>query len=297
MSDLQQPTTLFIGIGAQKSGTTWLSDYFSGHPDVHMSLRKELHYWNTIRPPHVRYPVSLRNRDVARLAITRGPLEVMNLMGRPQAREEINRRVAYSRILNDRREPFQSYLDAVLANYGGQAAAGEITPAYTVLSAEVFAEMASLTPQPKFIFLMRDPVKRLVSGVRQRLRGKVAGKGLTAEAVEVAVRGALKDKENRHLLRTRYDLTISRLESVVPQDRIFYCFYEELFDQDEIDRLCRFLGISEMPADTKKVVHRGKDAGGKTSDAFNREVRTELAEVYDFVENRFGRLPDRWHGK
>ena len=290
------PPTLFIGIGAQKSGTTWLSDYFSNHPEVHMSLRKELHYWNTIRPPHERYPVSLRNRDVARLAITRGPLELMDMFGRPDARAEINRRVAYSRILRDRRSPYASYLDAILANYSGEPVAGEITPAYTVLSTDVFKEMASLSPAPKFLFLMRDPVKRLVSGVRQRLRGRIGGARLTADSVEAAVRQAVRDDKSRHMLRTRYDLTITQLEAAVSPDRIFYSFYEELFDQAEIGRLCRFLGVSEVPAETKKFVHKGKDAGGRTSAEFAQDIRTELAPVYDFVEKRFGRLPEAWHG-
>ncbi|MDB4558748.1 sulfotransferase [Amylibacter sp.] len=36
---------MFLGVGAQKSGTTWLSNYLAGHPEVYMSALKEMHFW------------------------------------------------------------------------------------------------------------------------------------------------------------------------------------------------------------------------------------------------------------
>ena len=36
----------FMGIGAQKSGTTWLYESLRGHPQVRFPLGKEVHYWN-----------------------------------------------------------------------------------------------------------------------------------------------------------------------------------------------------------------------------------------------------------
>lgn len=36
----------FLGIGAQKAGTTWLFEKLQDHPRIHMPNRKELHFWN-----------------------------------------------------------------------------------------------------------------------------------------------------------------------------------------------------------------------------------------------------------
>lgn len=36
----------FIGIGAQKAGTTWLYTQLLQHPDIYFPLGKEAHYWN-----------------------------------------------------------------------------------------------------------------------------------------------------------------------------------------------------------------------------------------------------------
>lgn len=42
---------LFLGIGAQKAGTTWLYHHLTGHPDVSFPQGKELHYWNRTEQP------------------------------------------------------------------------------------------------------------------------------------------------------------------------------------------------------------------------------------------------------
>ncbi len=62
-----RPRTLVFGIGAQKSGKTWLSAYLRDHPDVHLPPRKELHFWNGVRPPHDPFPMKRRESDLALL--------------------------------------------------------------------------------------------------------------------------------------------------------------------------------------------------------------------------------------
>jgi len=37
--------TFFLGIGAQKSGTSWLSNYFKSHPEILMSPIKEMTFF------------------------------------------------------------------------------------------------------------------------------------------------------------------------------------------------------------------------------------------------------------
>ncbi len=39
----------FLGIGAQKAGTTWLYHQLSRHPEIHFPAGKEIHYWNRVQ--------------------------------------------------------------------------------------------------------------------------------------------------------------------------------------------------------------------------------------------------------
>jgi len=41
----------FLGIGTQKSGTTWLYSMLKHHPRVRFPNRKEVHFWNSPAPP------------------------------------------------------------------------------------------------------------------------------------------------------------------------------------------------------------------------------------------------------
>ena len=39
----------FLGIGTQKSGTTWLYEHLRGHPDIRFPAGKEVHFWDWYR--------------------------------------------------------------------------------------------------------------------------------------------------------------------------------------------------------------------------------------------------------
>jgi hypothetical protein len=290
------PRTLFFGIGAQKSGTSWLSNYLADHPDVYMSRRKELHYWSVVRPPHDRFPRKRRERDLRTAsAQASGFLRVAKgLSGGAAAIDEIARRTIYARIYDDTEPPYRSYADALFHDYDGQSVAGEFTPAYARLKPHTFAEIARLAPDVRFVFLMRAPVARLVSGIRHGLRAEVGPENVTRAMVEDRVREALRGGSARDLERSRYDLSISRLESVVPRARIFYAFYEELFDQSVIDDFCRFLGVALRPADFSRQVNVAADNAGAPGQDVLREARLALAPVYEFVQHHLGRVPAAW---
>ena len=38
---------LMFGVGAAKSGTSWLYQYLAAHPDCHLRSIKELHFFDT----------------------------------------------------------------------------------------------------------------------------------------------------------------------------------------------------------------------------------------------------------
>lgn len=55
----------FLGIGAQKAGTTWLHTQLKQHPDVWMPLAKELHFFDSI---HMGYSNRRVFRQIQRMA-------------------------------------------------------------------------------------------------------------------------------------------------------------------------------------------------------------------------------------
>lgn len=290
-----EPRTLAFGIGAQKSGTTWLGDYFSHHPDVHMSHKKEIHYWNSVRPPHDTFPEGKRkaSRKHANRLLTEGTL-VRRLYRQIRLGKVITQYLTHADTTRDKTAPYTSYADMLMLGYRKQAVAMEITPAYARLNSETFAEMAALAPDVRFIFLMRDPLDRLVSGVRHHQRIIKGRENVSTKSVENLLKRILKKPTHPILERSRYDVTIKALESVVPADRIFYGFFETFFNQDETDRLCDFLGVRHQAAETDKKVFVATDRTGLLSADLLKEAAEKLQPVYDFTRARFPETPDAW---
>ena len=113
----------FVGIGAQRAGTTWLSDMFARHPDIGMSPVKETHYWSSKHVDHQRHAV----RGLQALRI-RMPVLLKHCLENPaQAMSWI---AAYGGMMAHRDASYRQFIE--LGRYGARIA-GEITPAYATL--------------------------------------------------------------------------------------------------------------------------------------------------------------------
>ncbi len=49
----------FLGIGAQKCGTTWLYEHLKGHPQIRFPAGKEIHFWDSKREQGIAWWLSL----------------------------------------------------------------------------------------------------------------------------------------------------------------------------------------------------------------------------------------------
>jgi hypothetical protein len=291
--------TLFFGIGAQKAATTWLDAFLRGHPEVCLPVRKEQHYWTTIRGAggkdrHAR--ASQRLDRIARL----GPIRRLLRSPRKRTVDEAWR-LSAAMLREDQPPGHGAYADVLFQAWAGEPVAGEVTPAYALLSTSTFAEMAALGEDVRFIFIMRDPVSRLISSARMNARKwqRLDAPRRKPAAIEAWLAETLGDPADGSLLRSRYDLTIERLERAVPRGQIGYFFYETLFRQDEIDRLTDFLGVGRHAARFEQRVNAHAEAAMPQDVAAVRRLEAQALEVlaptYDFVRRRFGdRVPAKW---
>ncbi|MBF9060835.1 hypothetical protein HKCCSP123_16760 [Rhodobacterales bacterium HKCCSP123] len=287
------PTFLYC-IGAQKAGTTWLHDYFCDHPDVHVPAVKELHYFNSIFGDERRASAQRRAQMLARA--------MGEKWGYDQPRRTDDDVIPYPSVEYqaallymhaDRSPDHRAYRRILLNGWRGEAVAADITPAYAVLEADAYAEMLRIAPGAKFLFIMRDPLKRLISSLRMRHETDVAPvialQGID-QLCEAYLDGHLAGAERR----SHYRKTITELESVVPREQICYLFYERLFTADAINGLADWLGIFYMPAEFNKVVW---SASGRDmpSPAMTRRLHATLADEYEFLYSHLGsEIPDTW---
>ena len=284
------------GIGAQKSGTTWLYDQLSRLEDTHFPVPKELHYWDCVRAPFLKqYRFNAYSRYY--------PNKPDNVRGRlkallnAEAWEKDREAKRYRRIFDDLPNVHARYFDYLRLSDPAYSIVGDITPSYALLGRETFAEMLHMAQDVRFVFIMRDPVQRLWSGIKQRIRGELALGRLNNDWMRRSFFSALADPLHPDFLRSDYRRTITELDAAVPPERIHYTFFETLFQNgsSDIGSLSNFLDLAEDRLDIGHRVHASASSDGPESRDILLAYRV-LEPVYDYIRSRFGsRVPEGWY--
>ena len=289
--------TLFLCVGAQKAGTSWLAGVLARHPLCHMPRDKELHYWTMVQRP-ITPPDFEARRDYLRWAQRRLALSLLRPSpGRVRGALWVVRRAR--RELATLRDPSaERYVRLLMRGHRGQPVAGEATPEYATLGAEAFRQMAALHPDTRFILVMRDPVDRLWSSIRHRFRTDIRSTEALAPLIREAFAEAL-DPARRTFRLGDYAATIEALEAAVGPERVHCMFFETMRSRAEMDRLGAFLGIGPIPFEAERRVNGGTRDALRPDPATLARAREALDPVYRYVGERFApAVPDAWrlHG-
>lgn len=257
----------FVGVGAQKAGTTWLHDQLARHPEIGLPARKELHYFDSIGLTRSGQRFG-RHFLAARNAIENDHKE--------RLRQLIDMFEIY--IAGD--ELYREYLEQ--SRQDGTKIVGEITPAYSTLSRRGFKSMDKILA-PRVIFIMRDPFQRYWSMVRMMEPND--------ERAQARFDRIVRGQDNWD--RGDYRATVKLLDSVFPPDRILYLFYEELFSEHSLRAVANFLGVH--PEWDWDLSHKALVGRELTMPQPDDTMLRRFGLVYDFIRERFGnRVPDSW---
>ncbi|MEY2866258.1 MAG: hypothetical protein RIQ43_284 [Pseudomonadota bacterium] len=281
LSDTQASVrkTFLLGVGAQKCGSTWLSQYLRRHPQADMGFTKEYHIFDAL---HLKNPEIIRKRLQARIQAVHGPGAM------PTAND-----LALLRFLGDTEQYFDYFQQRLAPD--NIVLTGDVTPSYAALPPAVFRNIRQAIAQrglrPAVLYLMRDPVERCLSLARHKLKQS----GLPADADREAAYLKQVFAQEAFVLRTRYDLTLQALEAVFhPEDRMFL-LYEEFFEAACIDALAAFLGIRPVPADFGTPVNVSR-TGNVIARDLRQQIFNHYLPVYRDMAIRYGhdRLSHCW---
>lgn len=262
-----------LGLGTQKAGTTWLSDYIRADPAfVHGPVvNKELHVWD-----HLDLSIYGEDRRVWKKGAS------------------TNARYLYA--MEKVPALYFAYFRWLLRK-GGFAA--DISPSYNGLSAERLAmidrNFARLGVEVRSILLLRDPVSRCVSafnmmaGKREEIPQK---KRRPIDHEEVFLK-RIESEGNR--IRTDYTHILTAADQALDPARTSIMFYETLFRPDSIAAMSQFLGVGYYP---ERATVRSNEA----------KVRADLPEsalracaqlyrpTYEAVAARYPQVETLWSG-
>lgn len=289
--------TLLLGIGAQKSGTTWMYDYLSNHPDCHFRPIKELHYFNAICGD---IPMPVHEKRIQRFEEL-AARQKRDWYRHPVRYLKTRKRVAtlrdYTAIRPGEDGDHSDYFNFLCEGRGARKVVVDITPVYMALDGHRYEEMLEITEDVRFLLMLRDPADRLWSQIRMDA-GNVVGQGeeFEAKALKMVDRFLKGNKENANL-RSDYAAALDNLFHTIPEDKRHVIFYENLFRSEHGAETLRgvtdFIGIAPKDGALGKQVFTGKSLK-LDEDRLTRVIR-ELQPQYEFC-NRFfeGRIPERW---
>ncbi len=292
---VQQPALMF-GIGATRAGTTWLYRYLRAHPECHLRAVKELHWFNTHE--NDRFDARVETLDAVRAraeadlraAEVGDPARVPTLRTRLRDHDELID-------LTRRRAGHDAWLRWVEDGRGAETRlVGDITPAYALLSEATLRLMAGLRSAVRFVLVLRDPLARLWSNIRQ-----MAGRGAPdpAKLERRALRGLrswLAGDNPPIAARADYAGMFARLDAALDPRMLYVEFHERLFSDAAVARLCGFLGLTPQPAPLTRKVHAAAPVA--LDPALAAAARARLEPQYAFMRNRFGSdLPVEWNAR
>ncbi len=301
---------LFVCIGAQKSGTSWLFENLS--LDKRFSVCpfvKEIHYFDYVHKQskhlnewRAHYLLKLAQGNEDRLK----PLLSAWLSGdrRLQLSADatfkdrmVARRFAW--LLNEAADDWYSSL---LRIREGKEVALDITPDYAVIGKQGFEHIKNIANQVKLLFILRNPTDRAWSGLLQgkkKTAGGIAGyledKKTTIDAMfAAATSGADVGGRNNYLATL-----IALEEAGLLNGQVLIKFYDELGNspEDFIADIYRFL---EMPLPDMALfsgtLRTKVYATPKTvmPEVFKERLDAYYAGMVKEINDRFVTVPTAW---
>ena len=287
----------FIGIGAARSGTTWLSHWLSQHPDIWIPHLKELHYFS-------RSSKYFSTSFLGQASLPR------RLFGRDTRSKEFHRQLARAIGRNIRhpsserlRWEWKYFLSEVSDEWyeslfvgRPEPITGEITPAYALLDDADAANMQRQLPNTKFLYIMRDPVDRAWSSIRYH--EKRSGSQLTS----MSASDIEKHLSNDAIVgRSDFAGTIQRWRQALPQERFWLGFYDDIVK----DPIRMLTGVYEFLGADVEAVGRDalKEINQKVNDSTAKEmpvnIRRFLSQQYLPALERLAKdmhgWPEKWY--
>ncbi|GAB1259762.1 sulfotransferase [Aurantivibrio plasticivorans] len=284
----------FLGIGAARSGTTWLSAQLQQHPNVWMPRRKELHYF-TRDPSYLSSSYLKEGGWINRLCsfdpdFKKFRYNLIKAMGRnivsPNS-QQLSWDLKYYF-----RKPGNMWYKS-LFDVPGEKVTGEITPAYGLLNDQGVKEVVELLPDIKVFFILRDPIERAWSTIRyhEKRYGKKLTDMSTQDIKDYLSYAAITERSN-------YEMVIERWEKILPDNQFLVLWYDQIVEEPNAIRksLFDFVGVStELLSD----ITENKQVNASLDKTMPSEIREYLVSEYKASIESLARrypnsYPERW---
>jgi hypothetical protein len=277
----------FIGVGPEKTGTTWIHSNLRAHPRVIVPPLKELRYfWENANFPNEKLSSRFRRsdswhrdqyRDYFRRFIKR--------YSRNPARFFSSKRFMW-----DCRYLFSKHDDGwYLGCFDRREGfvCGEISPQYFFLPETEIKHISNLLPDGRIIISLREPVDWFWSFIRMIMR--VNKRQLDAEAFDVIL--------NTHVSKRRFSRAFRYWKRHFSEDQLLVVFYDELLASpwQFYYRICDFLRIAPDPARVSRLTERVNEGNAlEIPETFKAKIEIAWRDDMEELSSMLPTMPQSW---
>ena len=265
----------FLGIGAQKAGTTWLSQMLGQHPDIWTPPFKEVQFFN--------HRFIEEHREWLPWHFNRTKKNIRQSWA-DRGREMPAHLTDYLERLT-RGEMFTNHwYKRVFAPAPAGALAMDVTPEYSTLPDEGVDFIDKFLPKAKFVYVLRHPVDRAISQMRMNMR-RLNRKPATLD-------DWMAEVEDPVLMdRGDYATYVPRWQARFGPDRLLILPFGQIAadPQGLLQRVESFLGLAPHGhyRGAEKKVFASEDGPSVPPEARAR-LREKLEPQFAFLNAHFG---------
>jgi hypothetical protein len=282
----------FLGIGPEKTGSSWLYSMLAKHPSIRLTPVKEIRYfYETWTYPNETLSERFSPSGDWHAANNRAYLQerLQELRRRPGAIVTDWRRLAWDAwFLFGRRSDTWYKLLFVGASPG--VITGEVSPQYFHLPPVEIARVNKLLPRVKLLMMLREPTEWCWSFARMSLIGSRDARSISeTEYLEFF-----------HEYRSYYP-SLDRIRQWRSQfgDRLYLSFYDRIADDPHglLDEVCRFLevptfALAGADLDVAKQINAGQPV--ELPPRFRPFLQRLFRDIVEELAEEFGDPPRRW---
>ncbi|MES0827098.1 sulfotransferase [Ruegeria sp. SCP11] len=266
---------LFIGLGAMKSGTSWVSDYLHSHPDVFHSPIKEMNFWNKLDPNQMqKFGSDFRLHRMKKILLK-------DRTSYPPSVRDWEKLLTLAEL--DNLNTTEEYLSYFARRIGSETHFGEICPQYSLMPARTYQRIAELGFDTRLMFFMRDPTERAASNIQHLLRRRSFDVDQFIEQLS---------PESREYQRSDYTMTLEAYRQSGVKIPLKTFFYEDLFNDNSIHEICEFMNLEFRQANFEKRVNEAK--AYKVTQEQKQRIRERLDPIYLKLADYLSDKPAAW---
>lgn len=282
MKSPNRPT--FLGIGAQRAGTSWLYSQLIEHTQIWMPPIKELHFFD--RSPVYSSPNDLASTSLSSRLLGSEPYQRSRMItGIKKIFKELLEG-NYSQAIWFKKWYFGNYDEGWYSNLFSSVPSdmicGEITPSYSILQGKDVEKIKDLNEEVKLIYIIRNPIERSWSAVRfHAFKGHKCNIDSVDQVISLLRHPAME-------LRSDYERTLDIFLKHFDSKQLLLCFYDAI-EKDPMGLLGKISEFLEVTPFTNGQGNHNRRINPSPSHKMPEEVREYLVEKYSPMIHRIAK--------